>query len=480
MKKNIFITGATGTMGREGFKELLKRQDRFNIISLVRPSKKNKGLMKPYINNPNIKIIWGDLSNYEDVLKCVKEADYVLHVAAFISPEADYDPNKAWMINVECTKNIINAIKDRPHSDDIKLIYIGSVAETGDRMPPIHWGRVGDPLKPSMYDNYAVTKIAAEREVIESGLKYWVSLRQTGILHFNLMDIRDGIIFHQPLHNCIEWVTAHDSGLLLANICEDNLKEEFWCNIYNIGGGESLRTTGYEFLEKMYQTVGIDNLSSIVQPNWFATRNFHGQWYEDSDILNDFLHFRTQSLEDFVDEFKKRLPFYTKFIKVLPRNILKKKVMMPLATSVNGPLYWINNDIEGRIKAFFTSKKDWEVIPNWNGYRYNRPTGIPTRLNHGYDEGKPKFKLDIWDMESAAEFRGGKCLSNTMIKGDLKTKLKWECAFGHRFEGSPTLVLLGGHWCPECEAPPWNYDEIANKNPFFAQVWNPIQYKDCN
>ncbi len=33
--------------GKEGFKELLNRQDRFNIISLVRPSKKNQDLMKP-------------------------------------------------------------------------------------------------------------------------------------------------------------------------------------------------------------------------------------------------------------------------------------------------------------------------------------------------------------------------------------------------------------------------------------------------
>ena len=31
-----------------------------------------------------------------------------------------------------------------------------------------------------MFDYYAVSKIAAERYVIESGLKYWVSLRQTG------------------------------------------------------------------------------------------------------------------------------------------------------------------------------------------------------------------------------------------------------------------------------------------------------------
>lgn len=56
-------------------------------------------------------------------------------------------------------------------------------------------------------------------------------------------------------------------------------------------------------------------------------------------------------------------------------------------------------------------------------------------------------------MESMAKFRGGKCLSKTMIKGDLQSKLEWECGFGHKFLASPNLIFAG-HWCGECEAPP--------------------------
>ncbi len=64
-------------------------------------------------------------------------------------------------------------------------------------------------------------------------------------------------------------------------------------------GGEELRITGYELLENMYKAIGIKDFTTIVEPNWFATRNFHGQWYQDSDILNDYLDFRRESLEDF-------------------------------------------------------------------------------------------------------------------------------------------------------------------------------------
>ena len=47
-KKIIFLTGATGTMGEEGLKQILSRSDRFNLRVLVRPSAKNKAFMSRY------------------------------------------------------------------------------------------------------------------------------------------------------------------------------------------------------------------------------------------------------------------------------------------------------------------------------------------------------------------------------------------------------------------------------------------------
>lgn len=39
---------------------------------------------------------------------------------------------------------------------------------------------------------------------------------------------------------------------------------------------------------------------------------------------------------------------------------------------------------------------------------------------------------------------------------------------------SVNAVLQGGHWCPECLKDAWAYGQIAKKNPFYAQVWQPI------
>ena len=130
-KKIIFLTGATGTMGEEGLKQILSRSDRFNLRVLVRPSAKNKAFMSRYEHDAALEIVWGDLCCYDDILRCVTGADYVLHVGAFVSPEADKLPQRSLEVNLGSTMNIIRAIKAQPDPDAIKLVYIGTVAETG-------------------------------------------------------------------------------------------------------------------------------------------------------------------------------------------------------------------------------------------------------------------------------------------------------------------------------------------------------------
>ena len=86
--KTVFLTGATGNMGWAGFQELYARRERFNIRLLARDSKKNRKLLKPYLDDPSVTVVWGDLMRYEDVLQGVTGSDYVLHVGGMVSPAA--------------------------------------------------------------------------------------------------------------------------------------------------------------------------------------------------------------------------------------------------------------------------------------------------------------------------------------------------------------------------------------------------------
>ena len=66
MKKTVFLTGATGVMGWAGLQELLKKQDQYNVVVLARKSEKNVQKLSPLMDR--IKVVWGDLTRYEDVL----------------------------------------------------------------------------------------------------------------------------------------------------------------------------------------------------------------------------------------------------------------------------------------------------------------------------------------------------------------------------------------------------------------------------
>ena len=471
--KTVFLTGATGSMGNSALRHLLQRgQDR--VVILVRPSDRNREAMKPYEHEPALTIVWGDLTEYEDVLRCVSGARVVLHPAALIAPAADHDPPAAWKINVGSARNIVRAIRAQPDPDGVRLINIGTVAATGDRLPPIHVGRTGDPLKPSIYDMYACSKIQAERIVAESGLKHWVSCRQTFIA--TARQIQDSIMFHQPINTCMELCTVHDAGLLLANACEEDLPEGFWRRFYNIGGGPTCRTVFVSYLEQTMRLFGID-FRKVLERNWFATRNFHCHWFEDSGVLNDALHFQTESLEDHIRQIRESIPEHVRDgARGIPHEEIKQKVLLPLASATpDSTLYWIRHRMEGRISAFFKSHEDWTRIPaDWDQDPTEDPWKVqPLRLHHGYDEDKPTEDLALEDMEEAARFRGGRCRTGTMHPGDIHSPLEWECAFGHTFRATPNLVLKGGHWCPECAPPGWHYDEEARRNPFFAQVWYP-------
>lgn len=486
-KQTIFITGATGNMGFESLSQMMDDIDKYNIIILAMDTKIDRELLKDYMNKEGLTIRWGDLRNYSDVYECVKEADIILHIAAFVSPAADYYPKKAMDINFGSTKNIIDAIKELGREEIAKFVYIGTVAETGDRMPPIHWGRVGDPIKPSMFDYYAVSKIAAERYVIESELRYWVSLRQTGIMGKNMASIVDAIMFHNCIDNVLEYVSDRDSGRLIKNLCKftvtGELDESFWGHIYNIGGGESCRVSTYDMYKRLYGDIGFKNLDYVINPKWYATRNFHGQFYLDSDKLENYLHFRQDSIEYFYDAYIESLGATAVMSRIICKfpggqklmgNILKK-VFIKQARTEHGTVHFIEDNIEDHIDAYWGSKKSWNSIPEKLSDMKNfKDWNKITMLDHGYDESKPEEELNLEDIKKAAEFRGGKCTSGNMEVGDWRQKLKFTCAFGHSFEASPRLILEGGHWCPECERRSWNYGERAKRDRFFAQVWYPL------
>ena len=270
----------------------------------------------------------------------------------------------------------------------------------------------------------------------------------------------------------LEWATAEDSGRLLANVCEEEVPDKFWNRFYNISSGPSFRLTNYEFESKLLKAIGCPAPEKIFEPNWFAIRNFHGQWYTDSDLLEGYLHFRSnQTCDDYFKWMASQVPWYFHLAKIVPPIFIKLGMGAIAKKPGLGTRNWIKNRHQDRISAYFGSYEDWQAIPGWDKIRTERPSETPVFLDHGYDEEKGIENLDVDDLEKAAAFRGGSYEEDHA--GDIYTPVEWKCASGHKFKMSVNAVLHGGHWCPECMKNSWAYPKMAKENPFYAQVWNP-------
>ena len=368
-KTTVFLTGATGNMGWAGFQELYKRKDRFDIRILARKSKKNQKMLSGYTNDPAVNIVWGDLTCYKDVLAGVTGSDIVLHVGGMVSPAADYYPVKTLKTNVSAARNVVDAVLAQPNVSDIKVVYIGSVAQYGDRNPPRHWGDVNEPQTPAKYDMYALSKIRAEEIFANAGLRRWVSLRQSGILYPGILKVLNPTAFHVPVGGVLEWATIEDSGRLLAQICEDWVPEEFWNHVYNISSGEQYRMTNYEFESRLLDGLGLPGPEKVFEPQWFALQNFHGMWYTDGDVLEDFLHFRANiPVDEYFATMKSKLPWFYSLAFLAPAWAVRI-FMKPYAFEKGmGTQWWVNND-EEKFMAYYGSREAYEAIRSWDDVR---------------------------------------------------------------------------------------------------------------
>jgi hypothetical protein len=273
-----------------------------------------------------------------------------------------------------------------------------------------------------------------------------------------------------------EFVTARDSGRLMANACEADIPADFWLRVYNIGGGENCRIGYVEYLNRIFGALGLGPVTTLTERAWFAVKNFHCQWFLDSDVLESYLHFRRDTMDSYVDHVVANAPWYLKIglARLVPAALIRTAVMKRMARLPDGPLHWIESHDRPKVDAFFGSHAEWKQLPGW-GEAIPEPegeSGATRPLAHGFDDTLPDARLGLAEARSAAQFRGGQCLATALPAGELHSLLPWRCAFGHEFTASAYLVLRAGHWCPECAAPPWNYDRIAAVNPFFAQVWH--------
>ena len=497
----IAITGATGNMGREVMKELMALENVSDIRVLSRNQKRTKELktlLKKFLKKTGadiagldkIECVYGNLSDPDVCKKLIEGNDYVLAIGAVIPPQSDQNPRVAIEANEHGTNALTSAIENSKRQP--ALIHISTVAVYGNRNSRHPWGRAGDPLVLSPLDIYSATKMRGEFRVMNSNVKKWTILRQSAMLHDNMLtgNLSDGLMFHTCFNAPLEWVTAHDSGVLIRRILERDTAGEldeknFWKKCFNIGGGAVNRLTGYDTIDGGFKMIG-GTAKDYFRPDYNCTRNFHGVWFADGDELDKLFGYISQDATDYWNHIAKLHPVY-KLGKIVPKGIIKRAVIKRLFKNYNSPVYWYKHDDKVRLKAYFGGKEKYEALPKewgtfpllkenkdeWgNPLDYEKFRAEPTGIDYGFDFSKSDADIDIDDLKSVAEAHGGKLISSRFETGDMHAKIKWQTQDGEEFEATPYSVLRGGHWYNiSYRENVWDFDRLSKKDKIFAQIW---------
>jgi nucleoside-diphosphate-sugar epimerase len=311
----VLLTGPSGNVGRSTLKELLKRKFEITVFDIE--NSRNKEILENY--RKKINIIWGDIRNFTDIQKAVKEHDVIIHTAAIIPPCADEKPDLAYEVNVEGTKNIIKASQKEEKKP--KLIFTSSIAIYGDRRknPLI---KTSDMPNPNEKDEYAKQKLKCEELIRKSDLD-WVILRLTYIVSVNKIDM-DPLMFDMPLETCIEVCHTRDVGYALAETVENQRVNG---KILNIGGGENCRIIYRDYIHRMMDIFGLGG--DLLPERAFSKKDFHCG-FMDTQESERLLQYQHITIQDYFDEVKNNTTFKRLLNRCFPliiRPIAKKYLL---------------------------------------------------------------------------------------------------------------------------------------------------------
>ncbi|WP_017259188.1 NAD-dependent epimerase/dehydratase family protein [Pedobacter arcticus] len=312
-KKNVLLTGASGTVGAEVLKQLFAKNT-YAITVFDIESKKSKSIFAKYKNK--IEIVYGDISNENDVIKIASDKDVVIHLASIIPPLADEQPELTYRVNTLGTKILVNCLEK--YSPNCFFLYSSSISVYGDRLhnPLI---KTSDELKPSEGDKYAETKIQAE-QLITSSMLSWSIFRLCAIMGGHKIS---KLMFHQPLATSLEIATPEDTARAFVNAIE---KQEMLAGkIFDLGGGKNCRIKYEDFLAKSFDIYGLGKLA--FPPKSFAEKNFHCGYYSDGDILENILKFRRNDLDDYFEKEKQKVSTLQKVATTILRVPIKSYLL---------------------------------------------------------------------------------------------------------------------------------------------------------
>lgn len=152
-----FLTGASGYLGQRLAWRLAESGEKVQVLIRNR----NAAI---HLEHPNIRIFYGDILELNSIREALNECQFVFHIAA-LARIWSKNPEDFYTINVEGTKNLIQASKEIGIQ---KFILTSSTGTIGPSLKSPN--DENTPRWASFANDYEISKYLAERELLKEVL----------------------------------------------------------------------------------------------------------------------------------------------------------------------------------------------------------------------------------------------------------------------------------------------------------------------
>lgn len=176
----VLVTGGAGFIGSNLVGSMLEAGN--YVVCLDNFSTGKRENLTTFINNDRFRLIEGDIRNYDDCVKAVKDIDYVFHQAALGSvPRSIKDPVSSTDVNIGGFVKMLFASKEAGVK---RFMYAASSSTYGDHpdLPKVE-DKIGKPLSP-----YGITKYVDELFAANFSSTYKIEV--IGLRYFNVFGRR--------------------------------------------------------------------------------------------------------------------------------------------------------------------------------------------------------------------------------------------------------------------------------------------------
>jgi nucleoside-diphosphate-sugar epimerase len=316
----ILLTGSFGLVGRQVILALVKHNNRLhrksqhpNYVWLTCFDKKTpatvqiKEQIEQELNSPSsFVVMWGDITNIQDVERVVEGQDQIIHLAAIIPPVCYLNGKLGEAVNVQGTKNLLQIASKQPLPP--RFIFASSYSIFGPRNPNKNPQSFLTPeTLPQPACIYATHKVQCE-EMLKKYVGDWLVLR-LGAVSPPLHDTSNRdfkahlrLLFSVPRNGHRHGVDSRDCGLAFANAA---LSPKILTRKYfMIGGDPSWQMSAGEFSDAVFTVLGVGGISPLAyrDPSPDADDAYYYEDWMDTSSSQLALDFQRHTFQQWLEE----------------------------------------------------------------------------------------------------------------------------------------------------------------------------------